>query len=98
MWNEIWPPLLIAVLTAIAGWVVKTLIPFLQASIADKVNRRIIETIYAGVRAAEMLFPEGKGVDKLNYVMDLITRQEYIIDEEELRALIEQAVYELKRK
>jgi len=44
-----------------------------------------------------MLFPDSDGVKKLQYVKNLVN-QLYTIDEDELRALIERAVYELKRK
>ena len=92
--------IIMAVLTLLFGLLMRYAIP----SIKGKLNTEQMELLRIAVKtavyAAEKLYGSKQGQEKLNYVIDLLYQQGYIVDknqvEDKTRALIEAMVKELE--
>lgn len=92
--------IIMAVLTLLFGLLMRYVIP----SIKGKLNTEQMELLRIAVKtavyAAEKLYGSKQGQEKLNYVIDLLYQQGYIVDknqvEDKTRALIEAMVKELE--
>lgn len=92
--------IIMAVLTLLFGLLMRYVIP----SIKWKLNTEQMELLRIAVKtavyAAEKLYGSKQGQEKLNYVIDLLYQQGYIVDknqvEDKTRALIEAMVKELE--
>ena len=92
--------IIMAVLTLLFGLLMRYVIP----SIKGKLNTEQMELLRIAVKtavyAAEKLYGSKQGQEKLNYVIDLLYQQGYIVDknqvEDKTRAMIEAMVKELE--
>ena len=97
MHNIDWSPLFNG-LIALAGVILTAyIIPLLKQSISSKQLDNVRLAVNTSVRAAEMLFSTEQGEAKKKWVLDYLASQNIVVDEEQLNALIEEAVYELNK-
>ena len=97
MSNINWSPLFHG-LIALAGVIVTAyIIPLLKQSLSSKQLENVRLAVNTSVRAAEMLFSTEQGAAKKKWVLDYLASQNIVVDEEQLNALIEEAVYELNK-
>ena len=72
-------------------------IPFLKAKTTSSELESLIEFVTVGVRAAEMMYKEtGMGAKKKEYVVEYLKELGYTVDVNEIDAMIEGAVFDLK--
>lgn len=88
----------ILLLSALAIWITKNLIPYLKDRIAQNTQTNISNWIKIAVAAAEQIFKNGKGEDKFAYVERIILQIFDDLDYAEMKALIESEVYKMKNK
>ena len=97
MSNINWSPLFNG-LIALAGVILTAyIIPLLKQSLSSKQLENVRLAVNTSVRAAEMLFGTEQGAAKKQWVLDYLASQNIVVDEEQLNALIEEAVYELNK-
>ena len=97
MSNINWSPLFNG-LIALAGVILTAyIIPLLKQSLSSKQLENVRLAVNTSVRAAEMLFSTEQGAAKKKWVLDYLASQNIVVDEEQLNALIEEAVYELNK-
>ena len=97
MSNINWSPLFNG-LIALAGVILTAyIIPLLKQSLSSKQLENVRLAVNTSVRAAEMLFSTEQGEAKKKWVLDYLASQNIVIDEKQLNALIEEAVYELNK-
>ena len=97
MSNINWSPLFNG-LIALAGVILTAyIIPLLKQSLRSKQSENVRLAVNTSVRAAEMLFSTEQGEGKKKWVLDYLASQNIVIDEKQLNALIEEAVYELNK-
>ena len=97
MSNINWSPLFNG-LIALAGVILTAyIIPLLKQSLSSKQLENVRLAVNTSVRAAEMLFSTEQGAAKNKWVLDYLASQNIVVDEEQLNALIEEAVYELNK-
>ena len=97
MHNIDWSPLFNG-LIALAGVILTAyIIPLLKQSLSSKQLENVRLAVNTSVRAAEMLFSTEQGAAKKKWVLDYLASQNIVVDEEQLNALIEEAVYELNK-
>ena len=97
MRNVNWSPLFNG-LIALAGVILTAyIIPLLKQSLSAKQLENVRLAVNTSVRAAEMLFSTEQGEAKKKWVLDYLASQNIVIDEKQLNALIEEAVYELNK-
>ena len=73
------------------------IIPLLKQSLSSKQLENVRLAVNTSVRAAEMLFSTEQGEAKKKWVLDYLASQNIVVDEKQLNALIEEAVYELNK-
>jgi len=87
------------VLMVLAAIYTYILVPFIKAKTTDTELESLKKFVRAGVRAAEMIYNEdGMGAKKKAYVLEYLKELGYSIDVNEIDAIIEGAVYELKKE
>ena len=97
MSNINWSPLFNG-LIALAGVILTAyIIPLLKQSLSSKQLENVRLAVNTSVRAAEMLFSTEQGEAKKKWVLDYLASQSIVVDEKQLNALIEEAVYELNK-
>ena len=97
MSNINWSPLFNG-LIALAGVILTAyIIPLLKQSLSSKQLENVRLAVNTSVRAAEMLFSTEQGSAKKKWGLDYLASQNIVVDEEQLNALIEEAVYELNK-
>ena len=97
MSNVNWSPLFNG-LIALAGVILTAyIIPLLKQSLSSKQLENVRLAVNTSVRAAEMLFSTKEGEAKKQWVLDYLASQNIVVDEDQLNALIEEAVYELNK-
>ena len=97
MSNINWSPLFNG-LIALAGVILTAyIIPLLKQSLSAKQLENVRLAVNTSVRAAEMLFSTKEGEAKKQWVLDYLASQNIVVDEDQLNALIEEAVYELNK-
>lgn len=97
MSNINWSPLFNG-LIALAGVILTAyIIPLLKQSLSSKQLENVRLAVNTSVRAAEMLFSTEQGAAKKKWVLDYLASQNIVVDEKQLNALIEEAVYELNK-
>jgi len=95
--------LLLAVLELIFSVMLIYLIPYIKRLVKEKTTseqqEKIRMWVKIAVQAAEMIYNEtGMGEIKFDYVVEFLKEKGFILDDEEVRALIESAVLELKNE
>lgn len=85
------------IIVIIAAIVARYVVPYMKLSIGESKMEKLLYWITTFVRSAEMLFGEKTGEEKLKYVLTNVTSKlndiGIKVDETDLRALIEDAVY-----
>lgn len=90
--------LLKAIITLIFAVLVTFVIPYFKASVSESDFAEALKWVKIAVECAEMIYKEsGMGKEKFAYVESFLANKGYIYDEEEIRALIESAVLEMKK-
>lgn len=91
--------IILAVITLIFGILMRYLIPAVKEKLSTDQLELLRIAVKTAVYAAEQLYDSDQGQRKLNYVIDLLWQQGYIVDkaqvDETTRALIEAMVREL---
>lgn len=93
--------LLLSIIPVIGAIVTYFVIPYFKSKVSDTDLERIKKWTDTAVKAAELMFAgESLGDSKKEYVVDflvdLMNKEKIIITEDQLNALIEAAVLELK--
>ena len=86
-----------AVIALVSLFLTTVLVPLIRSKTTAEQRMALLQLIEDAVAAAEKLFPEtGQGRNKKSYVIDWLHDRGVAIDEDELDALVESAVYALK--
>ena len=86
-----------SVIAIVSLLITAVLVPFVHSKTTAEQRKAILQLIKDAVAAAEKMFPEsGQGENKKAFVLDWLKERGISIDEMELNALIESAVYALK--
>ena len=92
--------IILAVITLIFGILMRYVIPAAKEKLTTDQMELLRMTVKTAVYAAEQLYTSDQGQRKLDYVIDLLWKQGYVVDkaqvDESTRALIEAMVKELK--
>lgn len=92
--------IILAVLTLLFGIIMRYLIPMAKEKLNTDQMELLRIAVKTAVYAADQLYTSDQGQKKLQYVIDLLWQQGYIVDpckvEDSTRALIEAMVKELK--
>lgn len=89
--------LLKLILLLVAAVYTYVLVPFIKAKTTDSQLESLKSFVRVGVRAAEMMYKEhGMGELKKKYVLSYLQDLGYEVNLEEIDAIIEGAVFELK--
>lgn len=88
-----------AILTITMFVIMRFFVPWLKGRVSETKWDELYKWISISVRAAEMIYSEsGMGKEKKNYVRDFLTSKGYTVDDEEINAMLEAAVLELKQE
>lgn len=101
--NEILMDVLKAIVSLAALLIVRYLIPWIKAQIENSNYKWIADLVADAVKYAEQIIKEsGKGEEKkeivVKYITDQINLRGIKITDEQMEALIESAVYQLKKE
>ena len=92
--------IILAVITLLFGLLMKYIIPQAKSKMSSDQYELFKAAVKTAVYAAEQLYGSKQGQRKLQYVIDLLFKEGYIIDKEKVedstRALIEAMVKELE--
>lgn len=92
--------IILAVITLIFGVLMRYVIPQAKSKLNTDQMELLRIAVKTAVYAAEQMYNSNQGQEKLAYVVDLLHKQGYILDPEQVedttRALIEAMVKELK--
>lgn len=92
--------IILAVITLIFGILMRYVIPQAKSKLNTDQMELLRIAVKTAVYAAEQMYNSNQGQEKLAYVVDLLHKQGYILDPEQVedttRALIEAMVKELK--
>lgn len=88
-----------AILTIIMFVMMRFVVPCLKSHISDAKWAELYKWVSIAVRAAEMIYKDsGMGADKYNFVREFLADRGYTVNDDEIDAMIESAVLELKRE
>ena len=91
-------PIIEAVAALIGVVITCILVPFIRSKTTAEQQKEINAWVKIAVSAAEQIFKgSGRGEEKKQYVIAWLKERGFTVDENELDALIEAAVYELNR-
>lgn len=91
-------PIIEAVAALIGGDSTCILVPFIRSKTTAEQQKEINAWVKIAVSAAEQIFKgSGRGEEKKQYVIAWLKERGFTVDENELDALIEAAVYELNQ-
>lgn len=85
--------LLVAVIALTAAVAARYLIPYLKEQFGIAKIKRLYEWARIAVKAAEQLYGDGKGKEKLQYALKVLRENGFDIDTPAVRDAIEAAVY-----
>lgn len=87
------------IITVIIALITMFVVPYIKAKVSAEDLAEIIKWVKIAVQAAEMIFTEaGMGEKKKKYVLDFLETHGIKYDAEQIDALIESAVLELKKE
>lgn len=90
-------PIVQAIAALLAAIVTAVIVPYIKSKTTTDQQRQITTWVQIAVSAAEQIYTGvGRGKEKKAYVVDWLQQHGVTVDEEQLDALIEAAVYELK--
>lgn len=88
-----------AIITLLVAVITAFVIPYIKSKLSENELAEIIKWVQIAVQAAEMIYNEsGMGKEKKKYVETFLTEHNIKVDIEQLDALIESAVLELKKE
>lgn len=88
-----------AIITLLVALITAFVIPYIKAKLSADELAEIIKWVKIAVEAAEMIYKEsGMGKEKKKFVETFLTEHGIKVDIEQLDALIESAVLELKKE
>lgn len=91
-------PIVEAVVAVVCAVVTCVLIPYIKSKTTTEQQKEINAWVKIAVAAAEQIFKgSGRGEEKKQYVIAWLKERGFTVDEAELDALIEAAVYELNQ-
>ena len=91
-------PIIEAVAALIGVVITCSLVPFIRSKTTAEQQKEINAWVKIAVSAAEQIFKgSGRGEEKKQYVIAWLKERGFTVDENELDALIEAAVYELNQ-
>ena len=91
-------PIIEAVAALIGVVITCILVPFIRSKTTAEQQKEINAWVKIAVSAAEQIFKgRGRGEEKKQYVIAWLKERGFTVDENELDALIEAAVYELNQ-
>lgn len=89
-------PIIEAVAALIAVIITAVVIPYIKSKTTTQQQAQINAWVKIAVAAAEQIYKgSGRGEEKKEYVINWLEERGFTLDEDELDALIESAVYEL---
>lgn len=89
-------PIIEAVAALIAVIITAVVIPYIKSKTTTQQQARINAWVKIAVAAAEQIYKgSGRGEEKKEYVINWLEERGFTLDEDEVDALIESAVYEL---
>lgn len=92
-------PIIEAALTLIAAIITAVVVPYIRSKTTAAQQKEITTLVQIAVTAAEQLYTQsGKGKEKKAYVLKWLSERGVVVDEKELDAMIEAAVFELPKK
>lgn len=86
-----------AVISLVSVLVAAFLIPFIKSKFSAEQLDKAEKWAKIAVQAAEMIFGDGKGTEKKEYVVAFLKSKGYTLDTDSLDNLIESKVLELKQ-
>lgn len=90
-------PLVVALIGVVGAIIARYLIPYIKARTTIEQQQNIQTWVRIAVQAAEMIFKEtGMGAMKYDYVAQFLAEKGFDLKTDEVKALIESAVNELK--
>ena len=91
-------PIVEAIAALIGVTITCILVPFIRSKTTAEQQKEINAWVKIAVAAAEQIFTgSGRGEEKKEYVIAWLKERGFVVDEGELDALIEVAVYELNQ-
>lgn len=91
-------PIVEAIAALIGVTITCILVPFIRSKTTAEQQKEINAWVKIAVAAAEQIFTgSGRGEEKKEYVIAWLKERGFVVDEGELDALIEAAVYELNQ-
>ena len=88
-----------AIITLLVALITIFVIPYIKSRLSADELAEIMKWVKIAVQAAEMIYKEsGMGKEKKKFVEDFLTEHGIKVDIEQLDALIESAVLELKKE
>lgn len=88
--------IILAIITLIGGLVARYLIPWIKWKLDAQQTDAFNRVVSIGVFAAEQIFNSDEGAKKKAYVVDLLAKNGYSVDEVTVNAAIEAEVKKLK--
>ena len=89
--------IIVAAITLLVAVITTFLIPYLRTKVDADNWALLVKIVGVAVNAAEQLFVgSGRGDEKLIYVLDYIKKQGYDVEDETIRAIIEDAVFKIE--
>lgn len=89
--------IIVAFIGLLGAVVTGVLIPYIRSKTTAEQQEKIMSWVKIAVNAAEMIYGTMKGAEKKAYVLDFLKGKGFTIDEAALDAMIEAAVWELKK-
>ena len=88
--------IILAIITLIGAVITRYLIPWIKSKLTDRQYDTFTTLVRVGVYAAEQMFKSEEWKEKKEYVLDLLAKNGYEIDDASVEALIEATVRELR--
>lgn len=91
-------PLIVAVLTALAGILTRFIVPWLKSRLTEAQRQDLLKWVEIAVAAAQQLYYQMSGPERKQYVLDFLEKQGFDVSSPEIDAAIEAAVLALHQK
>ena len=88
--------IVVAIIALAVSLITTFLIPYLKTIVDAKKWARLVEIAGVAVNAAEQIFKgSGRGDEKLTYVLNYLNEQGYDVNDETIKNVIENAVFQI---
>ena len=88
-------PVMNAIIAILAALAVRYLVPCISAHTTEKRREDLLVWVDIAVRAAQQMFYQANGSERLEYVLDYLEDKGFDVDDQSVRNAIEAAVLEL---